>query len=264
MAGALTGMTGLTGMYGPEVPYGQEGRDPREFGTGPDPSHHTPGDSSAQGHDYEGTRYPVVVDHDDEVESTPPPGEVADRTPDSHAAPYPVGLTHDPLIAAEQMRVLHGLDLGAADPIARGVGLQYPVVLDTAFENSPNTTVLATGVPAQLRTGHDIDQGRGWDPGFGFAFGHLLRRVFKDAVPIDRTGTVHGERPFWGAHPVAQARFDGPDSPYGESGDTSQGMKLAPTRVGYATPYLQPPNPTMSPTTQYDDEAAFAGGWMAG
>lgn len=258
---ALKGLSGLAG-FGTQTPYGEEGRDPKEWGTNPDTRHGVPGDASAASHElYQGTRYGPVVDQDEDTDSTPPAGYVLDSTPDTHAAPYPRGIQHDLVVAAEQMRELHGVDLGGPSRV-HNVALPYPVDVEGGYTDSPNFSALAGGVPGQLRTGHDIDQGRGWDPGYGFAFGKLLRRVFHDPVPLDRTGTVRGERVFWGKHPVGDARFDGEDSPYGESGDTSRGMSLGPGPTGYATPYEQPANPTMSATTDYPGEAGFAGSWV--
>lgn len=248
---------GLTGLYGPEAPMGQEGRDPKEFGTQPDKRHAIPAQSSAPGRDYHGTAYAPQIDHDDVVESTPAPGAEYNDTPDSHAAPYPAGITHDPLIAAEQLRELHGLDLGGTAQTYT-VGTPYDANVDAGRYDSPNTNVQAP-VPGQLKAGtDDIGQGYGWDPNYGFALGRQFRRSYTDSIPIDRTGTVHGERPFWGAHPVLQQSFDGENSPYGEQGDTHNGMMLGPTPAGPPTPYTQPPNPTMAATTDFPDESGFA------
>ena len=255
-------LQGLSGLYGPP-PVGEEGRDPKEFGTTADPRHHIPGDASAQGHDYAGTAYGPVINNAAEVSSTPVQGLVIEQTPDSHAAPYPRGLTHDPLVAAQQMRTLHGLDLGGPRSIIGTVPTPYEEAVDQSLDLSPNASGLVA-VPRQLRAGTDVDQGDGTTQGYGFAFGHLFRRFKLAGVPRNWAGTVHGERPFLGPHSVAQARFDGPDSPYGVAGDTSQGMGNAPTPVGNPTPYTAAPNPTVQPNTGYALESGFTGGWVAG
>jgi hypothetical protein len=256
-------LQGLTGLYGP-VPLGEQGRDPREFGTTADPRHAVPGDASVQGHDYLGTAYGPVINNDAKVASTPLQGLVVEQTPDSHAAPYPRGLTHDPLVAAAQMRTLHGLDLGGPRSIIGTVPTPYDQGVQQSLDDSPNASGLAAGLPRQLRVGTDVDQGDGTTPGYGFGFGHLFRRVMLAGVPRNWAGTVRGERPFLGRHSVAQARFDGPDSPYGTFGDTSTGMGNAPTPTGDPTPYTAAPNPTVQPNTGYALESGFTGGWMAG
>lgn len=255
-------LQGLQGLYGPP-PVGEEGRDPKEFGTVADPRHKVPGDASAQGHDYLGTGYGPVINNDAKISSTPLQGLVVENTPDSHAAPYPRGLTHDPLIAAEQMRELHGLDLGGPRSIIGTIPTPYEQAVDQSLDLSPNVSGLVA-IPRQLRAGTDVDQGDGTTPGYGFGFGHYFRRLLDSGVPRNWAGTVRGERPFLGPHSVAQARFDGPDSPYGTFGDTSQGMGNAPTPTGDPTPYSPAPNPTVTPNTGYPTESGFTGGWVAG
>jgi hypothetical protein len=254
-------LQGLSGLYGPP-PVGEEGRDPKEFGTVADPRHKVPGDASAQGHDYLGTSYGPVINNEAVVSSTPLQGVGIDQTPDSHAAPYPRGLTHDPLVAAEQMQVLHGLDLGGPRAM-RTVPTPYVEAVDQSLDLSPNVSALVA-VPRQLRSGTDVDQGDGTTPGYGFGFGHAFRRYLLAGVPRNWAGTVRGERPFLGKHDVAQARFDGPDSPYGNFGDTSRGMGNAPTPTGDPTAYVQAPNPAVQPNTGYALESGFTGGWVAG
>lgn len=257
------GITGISGLSGVEAAPPMQGRDPSNFGTGPQPGHDVPGDQSADSHElYQGTRHPVpesLVDEDG-VDSTPPGGRVLDETPVGHAAPYPRGLTHDPLISAQQSQMLHGLDLGGTRRQVE-VGLPYEFHVEGGTEDSPNASILAA-VPGQLRTGTDVDQGFGSTPGYGFAFGKLLRRVFKDPVPIDRTGTVHGERPFLGAHPLNTPRPYGDDSPYGEASE-ERGMRMGPTPSGPPTPYMPAPEPEVS-ATDYAREAGFSNGWVLG
>lgn len=265
MAG-ISGLSAFTALQGVDtpVPHGMQGRDPGEFGRGPVPGHEVPGDQSAASHElYQGTRYPGPIDADDRVETTPAaPGEQVDVTPDSHAAPYPRGISQDPVAEAAQRAALHGVDLGGPRRII-GVPVPYEETVSGGREDSPNASILAGGIPAQLRSGNDVDQGFGSTPGYGFAFGRFLRRVFHDAVPTDRTGTVRGERPFWGAHGLTPPRPYGTDSPYGDT-PPYEGMQLRADRVTAPQPYVQPPNPEVAATTNYAGESGFAGGWMLG
>jgi hypothetical protein len=264
MAAPLAGMTGLYGP--PELPHGQTGRDPTNWGTPPDRRHAIPGDSSGE-RPYGGTSYGQAPELPAAAPSgaAAPTGEQGDRTPTVHSAPYPRGIAHDPLIVAEQMRELHGLDLGGPS-VLEDAGTPYPVHLESGRYASPNQSVLAAA-PNQLRNGNDdVDQGDGSEQGWGFAHGYQFRRWFQDPVPLDRTNLNGGERPFRGRHLVWQSRFDGPDSPYGAAGDTSVDMMQGPTPVGYATPYQQAPNPTMAAaqTAPAVEGAAIDDGWVAG
>lgn len=259
-------LAGVTGLYGPpEGPHGQTGRDPSNWGGPADRRHAIPGDSSHE-RPYGGTSYGQDAELPAEVIYGAPTGEQGDMTPNVHSAPYPAGITHDPLVAAEQMRLLHGRDLGALDVLEDGI--PYPVHVDSGRYDSPNQSILARQTAGQLRSGPgstDVDQGDGTEQGYGFAFGHQFRRWFGDPVPRDWSTLNAGERPFYSKHPVWQARFDGPDSPYYGAGDTSIDMAMGDTPVGYATPYLQPPNPTMAATTEQTSEApVIDNGWVAG
>lgn len=260
---AAAPLQGLSSLYGPAGPQAEStGRDPQEWGRPADPRHRIPGDSS-HNRPYEQRVYGGEIATDDEVASTPLPGLVVDTTPDVHAAPFPAGATQDPLIAAEQMRLLHGEDLGGVIPTF-AVGTPYATTVDSARHDSPNQTDLAAGVPNQLRSGSDdTEQGYGKENGFGFQFGRQFRRWFKDPIPLDRTGTVPRERPFRGRHPLDQHSYD-VDSQFGVSGDTSVNMGMRDTPTGYPTPYEQPANPTYRPTVDYSGDGAFSGGWVAG
>lgn len=264
MAAPLAGMTGL---YGPadNVPHGSTGRDPSNWGGPADPRHAVWGAETERS--YQGTAY----EQDPALKGGPVPlggprGEVIDRTPSVHSAPYPrhpAGEELGYLEAAEQMRVLHGRDLGAPGLI-EDAGTPYPTLLESGRYDSPNASMLAKGTPAQLRNSNDVDQGDGRENGYGFNLGRQFRRWFQDAVPRDWSTLNGGERPFYGRHPVWQARFDGPDSPYAWAGDTSVDMMQAPTPVTDPTPYEQPSNPTVAPTTTYSAEGAISSGWVAG
>jgi hypothetical protein len=262
-------LAGLTGLYGPpEEPHGTTGRPVEDWGTPADPRHAISGDSSRERRTA-GTGYGQEPDFAEVGDLQPwqtPPGAVWDHTPSSHAAPYPRGAQQDPVLAAEQLQQLHGVEMGGSRRRAWW-GRPYDFRVDAGHHDSPDDSGLAPGVPGQLRSGpaaKDLDQGRGQPNGWGFNLGHQFRRWFQDPIPLDRTGVPTSERPFYGHHPVQQASFDGPDSPYGTYGDTTQGMGLRPTPVGYATPYEQPPAPTMRPTADYTGEAQVIDyGWVA-
>lgn len=253
-------LQGLTGLYGAR-PHGQTGRDPSNFGGPPDRRHAIPGDSS-RARPYGGRVYGGELVADDQIKSTPLPGLVANSTPDRHAAPYPVGLVHDPVVAAAQMRTLHGLDLGGPRTTVTNPSTPADVPAYVVRNPSPNVTNLAA-VPGQLKSGSDdVSQGYGQTNGHGFEFGYQQRRTVRTGVPLDRP--VHGERPFLGHHGVGENVYT-VDSPFGPvQGDTSTGMNLGPTPSGYPTPYEQPDNPTYRPSTDYTGEAGFSSGWMAG
>jgi hypothetical protein len=254
---------GLTGLYGPvEQPHGTTGRPVTDWGVPVDPRHATPGDSSHE-RPYAGTSYGqdgIPVGH---VEGVPDPGFVLDHTPVSHAAPYPRGASQDPLVAAEQLRELHGLDKGAP-AVQAHTGTPYRTHVDVGFYDSPNRSALAA-TPGQIRSGSDdVDQGYGTENGHGFQYGHQFRRWFHDNIPLDRTGVISSERPFWGKHPSAwQARFDGEDSPFAAYGDTSTGMAMSDTPTGTPTPYEQPPDPAVQASVGYAAEAPISDyGWV--
>jgi hypothetical protein len=261
MAAPLGGMTGL---YGPvDQPHGTTGRDASNWGGPVDRRHAIPGESSHE-RPYGGTRYPREEDLAGEPGTgEAPPGFVLDRTPTVHSAPYPAlpyGEQLDAQVAAEQMRQLHGLDLGGpAHEHYRGV--QYPVTVDSARHDSPFESGLASP-PGQLRSGKDLDQGYGQPNGYGFNLGRQFRRWFQDAVPRDRSTLNAGERPFYGRHPQWQARFDGDDSPYGGAGDTSIDMAMRATPVGSPSPYEQPPNPTVAAQSGYLESPVINEGWV--
>lgn len=257
-------LSGLSGLYGaPAQPTEMTGRPAENWGTGPDPRHDVSG-AAGSTRPYSGSVYAGQITPGADVAAVALPGLPGNATPDRHSAPYPTGVTQDPLVAAAQMRTLHGLDLGG--PAATVTDLNTPgeEPLTSDRYDSPNASVLAGTVPAQLRSGSDdVDQGDGAEHGFGFEFGRQFRRFFHTRVPLDRTGTVHAERPFYGHHPVSQATFD-TDSPYGAAGDTTRDMGMRDTRTGFPTPYEQPANPTYLPTATPAGEAGYSDGWTAG
>lgn len=254
----LAGITGITPGKAPP----QTGRDPEEWGTPPDKRHSTPGD--AKGLPVKGGQYAQDPGLPPEsLRLTGPAGRVRDKTPNVHAAPYPRGIETDPVLAQEASAILHGDDLGGMAFLFDGA-VPYGVEVDSGFTDSPNASIQATP-PAQLRDGsRDEAQGEGRTNSGTFNVGHQARRIYKDPVPMDRSTLLGGERPFFGRYRNAQARFDGPGSPYGLQGDTSTGMSLAPQDVGFATPYVQPADPAIA-TGGYGTEGASIGAdWVGG
>jgi hypothetical protein len=252
--------TPLPGLYGfgNNTPVGVTGRDPTEWGRPSDPAHAVWGDASGQ---YPAGRkeahpYPVFIDEDElgDVAEGAPSGIIHDHTPRSHAAPTFAGIEHDPVERAEGSRRLHGQDLGGSS--LKDWHLPYPEHPNFVLNISEGSSALARP-PGQLARGTDVDQGKGGLNQYGFSSWHQFRPWWSDPVPRNYGST--GERPFFGKHPVGTTRYD-VDSTYGPQGDTSQGMNIRPVDTAYPTPYVQPPNPTVSPETLGDIESPFAWG----
>jgi hypothetical protein len=210
-------------------------------------------------------------------------GTVTDRTPDSHAAPYPRGIRQqswsnpDGLAAAgDQLQVLHGTDMGGPrnytgdDPAGHEEEAHYT----TDRYEAPNENHLSPDVPGQLR-GSTGRSGGGYNSGtadttqgYGvlnsipeFQAGHSIRRVQHDTVHFDYTNT-HGEQdvPFYGRHPVQQMPLNGPDSPYFEAGDISGANIPWEGRIGDPAPYTQPAEPSFGPALSDYGPSPFAWG----
>lgn len=267
---ATTPLAGLTNLYGgrnPEEPRGVTGRPASDWGTSADSRHAQPGDTAHE-KNTRGTSYGpdtgVPVYGTESITAIAPGGFVYDHTPTSHAAPFPAGLQQDLTVYAEQSRALHGNELGAS--IRHTLApTPYPEHFDSGRYDSPDETDLAGSLPGQLRSGQaakDRAQGFGTANNYGFSLGRQFRRWAKDPIPLDRTGVISNERPFWGKHPVSMARFDGQDSPFAHQGDTTKGMNIAPTPVGYSTPYVAPPNPTVLPEVGYDESPIVGADWL--
>lgn len=265
-------LQGLTGLYGPPVPQpavGETGTPASDWGVPFNPEHAIPGDNSHQA-----TSGGLVYGGDIETEPLPEAPlaglmpDDSNKTPDVHSAPTATigaNSVNDPLIYADQRRVLHGRDLGGPNATF-GWHEPYPEHLspgtDGTIVDSPNQNVLASDVPNQLRSGsNDQTQGLGSENGYGFQFGHMIRRWFSDKVPQVMPNA--DERPFIGKHPVWQNRLDN-NSQFARAGDISTGMMLAKTPTTDPTPWEQPANPTYRASTDYPDESGFSGGWVAG
>lgn len=210
----------------------------------------------------------------------PREGTPLDQTPTSHRAPYPRGIIqdswHDPgmlSVASDQARELHSPDFGAPElfngfaPAGRETETHYT----TDRYDAPNENYLSPDVAGQLRgagsnsggaSAHgnaDVTQGYGkLNSTPEFTMGHSIRRVQHDGMPWDFTNT-HGEQdvPFLGRHPVVNASFDGPDSPYFDGGDIEGGLVPWEGHIGDPSPYVQPSEPTVGPSPQADDLYAW-------
>ena len=208
------------------------------------------------------------------------PGSELDRTPTTHASPYPRGIIQQSWDApdnvalnGEQLQQLHGPELGGTTFMLGNspVGHEEPAHYTTDNYVAPNENYLTPDVPGQLKG--NTGAGRGGygggnaDPtqGYGvlntleeFNAGHSIRRVQHDTVHFDFTNT-HGEQgvPFPGRHPVQQMPLDGPDSPYFEMGNIDGANTPWEGRIGYPSPYQQPEEPTIGPALQSEDVWAY-------
>lgn len=206
----------------------------------------------------------------------PETGSELDRTPVTHASPYPRGIVQQSwdnpdglALYGMQQGQLHGPDLGGPrfyngfSPPGREEITNYT----TDDYVAPNENYLTADIPGQLRGGAPYGAGAygggNADPtqGFGilntleeFNAGHSIRRVQHDRMPWDFTNT-HGEQevPFPGRHPVQQMPLDGPDSPYFGQGDIDGANIVWEGRIGYPTPYVQPAEPTVVAATPSPD-----------
>jgi hypothetical protein len=207
-------------------------------------------------------------------------GDVLDKTPDTHKAPYPRGILQqswaspDELaLAGIQQTELHQPDMGGPraynghDPAGR----EEPSHYTTDRYDAPNENYLSPDVPGQLRGSYgrtgggynsgtaDVTQGYGKLNSLDeFQMGHSIRRVQHDTVHFDFTNT-HGEQdvPFWGRHPVQQMPLDGPDSPYYAQGAIDGANIPWEGRIGDPSPYAQPPEPSFAAPSNGPDVFAW-------
>lgn len=255
---------GLAGLYGSGGPYGETGQTLTNSGRPVDARHSIGGEASVPVlRKYSAPDYGSEVDVADAPATDVLSGVVYDHTPASHAAPWPRGIQHDPVEAGEATRELHGVDYGGVEFHVKGHTPPEISYTSGRFD-SPQVTGAAPNVPGQLRGGGvDPTQGYGVGNSGVFGQGNQFRRAASEGITFDRTMHHAGERPFLGAHPAKQTRYDGQDSPYGPVyGDTSR-MGLNDTPHGDPTPYQQPSNPTVSPVGPVADEVQDYG-WSAG
>ena len=218
--------------------------------------------------EYEGTDY---------LES----GDSLDHTPTSHTAPYPRGIAQPDWgnpdayeLVGDQMMALHQPALGGVEKNVRQSpsGREQAVNWTADRYDAPNQSVLQkiTGQMRMLFAGTaagkgnssgaggsnaDVDQGYGVNNSMAeFNTGHSIRNVQHDSMHFDYTNT-HGEQnvPFPGRHPIQQAQFAGPDSPYFEMGANQGGQVPWEGRISYPTEYVQAPEVTIVAQQNYAD-----------
>jgi hypothetical protein len=201
-----------------------------------------------------------------------------DDTPASMAAPWPRlgaddGSLRNPEAQWRQQEashILHGEDRGGSGATTYGAPGDHesPVHWDVRYEVNDGGSLLQGGVPAQIKgagSGHDVTQGFGTAEGFGYAAGHLQRYDQTDPVPYNWQWLQASERPFRIKAPALQPTYDGPDSPYGASGDTTAHMKHGVSQAAvnsFPTPYAPPSDPTVLPSIGGPGEAPSWGPGM--
>jgi hypothetical protein len=208
------------------------------------------------------------------VSLAPQGARPSDLTPSSVSAPYPRlamsdGSLRDPQAQWRQQEashLLHGEDLGGSRDVTHGARPEAGGTWNVRYEVSAGGNLLQQ-VPPQLRgqgTGNDVSQGWGTAEGYGYAEGHLQRYDQVDPVPGNFQWLEPAERPFKIKAPGVQNTYDGPDSPYGVSGDTTQGMMQGAAQAsvqGFPTPYAPPADPTVLPSVTVPGEAPCWGGY---
>jgi hypothetical protein len=199
-------------------------------------------------------------------------GVILDETPTTHSATYPRGIIQPSWDNADawadvgqQIMAVHDQDLGGPQTFNQRQpgGREQPVDWTADRYEAPDQTIQAT-VPGQLKGANGYGTGRGNSSGAGgsnadpvqgygivntleeFSRGWSVRNVQHDKLGFDYTN-LHGEQqePFFGKHPIQQMPFDGPDSPYYAMGDIDGANIPWEGRIGYPTPYVQAPEPTI-------------------
>jgi hypothetical protein len=185
-------------------------------------------------------------------------------------------------IANTQLQLLHGSDQGGVEKMTQAApaGHETPTDYTTDDYVAPNQSMLSQNMPGQLKGsawgagssgtalvgggGHvgggnaggsaaDVDQGYGVNNTLPeFNAGHSIRRVQHDWMPMDYTlvprpfaGDAEETVPFLGRHEIAQAEFDGPDSPYYAMGSIDGNQIPWEGRIGDPSPYEQPAEVTV-------------------
>lgn len=228
---------------------------------------------AAYGHGYTGSPYPPIVDNQSQTgEAYADLGYPGDATPRSHSAPYARGI-HQPNyedknsyadvsyeLAMQQVQ-LHSPSFGADRLFNQNspVGKETPAHYTTDRYDAPNSNVLATAVPGQLRQGTGGNGGNGKSDttqGYGqlnstpeFQMGHSIRRVQHDTLHWDRSLDNNPAVPFRGKFPVEQANFN-TDSSYGPvAGVATQGAQIPwEGRIGNPSAYQTPSEVTVNPS----------------
>lgn len=246
------------GYADPEVPYA--------YWAGPTPNEQTMFTDGLDG--YPGGIAPV--------EGT---DALLDRTPaevPSHAAPYPPQGTYgqlrdagEQLAEQEERRALHGADLGGPARVATDPnGNIYPEPWHEEYYTGQGESLLVE-VPGQIESSPLGGSGTGKNrigsvQGFGelghngSGTAHIRRRTAVGPVPGNNQWLNSSDRPMLTPRRGYQTSFDGPDSPYGAQGDTSQDMMQSAQVASVSTPPT-PYNPPPNPLTAAPDPTLLAG-----
>lgn len=197
-----------------------------------------------------------------------PPGDhQIDATPVTHAGPWPKGVGDGDPKGPENweyqqvMADIHSQDLGAVR-----ANTQLPGVDKGSYDNTyieSEGSALLEAVPGQIKgagAGKDVIQGYGKNDDYGYGGMHVLHRTQKDSVPYNFQWLDPSERPFIVNNISGiQPTFNGPDSPYAEQGDTTQGMGQSAQGAAVLTdptPYEAPSSPGYDPSSP---DAAITG-----
>lgn len=276
---ALAGLSGLYGVQNDATGVSDEGVLESHAAPGtPDKIHAIPGDSADQsypagwGVGYKATAYPQEISTEDRQtgEFYDAVGVNQDETPTVHGTPWPRGIIQDSYentgmlaVAGEQMNIPHAINQGGPEAYNQfsQVGRESPTDYTTDRYDAPNTNVLATNVPGQLRgagMGGGGQASKDTSQGYGelntideFTKGHSIRRVQHNPLHFDYTALDGGDRPFIPRMALGiQPTFDGPDSPYNDV-QGGIGGSFQPDRQGgatFPTASVPIPDPTVAPS----------------
>lgn len=280
----MAGLSGLSGLYGSQpsagAGYVDEGalqayEQSQQYAD----AHSQPGDTAGQQEMF-GGRYSGQATYTDNISGQTTDyndmpamyymydaAAPIDRTPSSHGGAYPNPAALDitaqsgMAVAGEQSVLLHNADQGGpASNIGRAPGGSENLWHWTVDRyDAPNQNALSSEIANQARPmsggaggsnegAADVTQGYGHlNPTPEFQRGHSIRYVQHDTLHFDRTLTAGGEGIWLGKAQLGTGpTFDGPDSPYGKTGD-SQRLMVAEVR-GYPTQYVGVPAPTVLPS----------------
>lgn len=189
-----------------------------------------------------------------------------DQSPISHAAPFPSpGWGEVRHGDAEWEIQAQGMDAHAADFGTPVMVQQTPNGQDftgatfrQTYAESEGTAPVSGQAPGFMLSGAGggrdrVVLGNGGNPHFSVA--HIQRRDQEDGVPFNRQWLDSLQRPFIVRQVGLKNTFDGPDSPFGPSGDESSMMMQGPDQAAVmtdATAYVAPPDPNVAPAPSGD------------
>lgn len=216
------------------------------------------------------------------------PASLIDRTPgevDSHAAPYPRQMGYGNLHSwdeqhAEQeaRRAIKRMDLGGPEKVHTDPqGFVQPATWVDRYEVTEGITELdplprdhqvtssPLGGSGNAKNRIDPVHGLGELGGYGSGAAHYQRYDQSDPVPYNRQWLNSSDRPIMVPRRGVQASYDGPDSPYGPLGDTTNNMLQGTDNTAVMTnptPYNDPPNPATASAGYPGLEAPMINGWF--